>query len=123
MIGLLKKFGQIVLKGATVATGLQPLLGKDTRAAIAAGTVADTLGQIASVVGLIEASGQAISAPGPQKLTMATPHVTQIVLSSLVAGKKVKNHEKFAQGVKMLTTGVVEILNSLDEDGAKEENP
>jgi hypothetical protein len=120
-MGLLKKFGQIVVRIGGIALGLQPLIGaQNAQAGAVTGQIVDTLGQVAAVVGQVEAVGQALNLPGDQKLTGATPLVAQIVLSSLVAGRKINDHERFRAGVATMTTGVVEILNSLDDEAAKE---
>ena len=74
-------------------------------------------------MGQVEVFGQVLGTNGPDKLKAATPSVQQILLSSLVAGKKIKDEELFKSGSIKVTDGVAEILNSLDEDGAKAEKP
>lgn len=120
----LKKFGAIVLKGMAIAAGLQPLIGTGSqKAGYLTGQVVDTLGQVAVIVGQVEVFGQVLGTKGEDKLKAATPAVQQILLSSLVAGKKIKDPQLFKSGSTKVTDGVAEILNSLDENSAKEEKP
>jgi phage-related protein len=59
---------------------------------------------------------------GAQKLAMAVPEVIQIIVPVLQKlGLKIADQVKFKAGVEQIISGVVAVLNSCHEDGAKVE--
>lgn len=116
----LKKFGAALVKGLAVVAGFEPtvngLIGG--LAPQAAGIVAQAeseLSQISSVVGNVEAIGQALALTGAQKLTAAAIPVEQIILSaSFMTGKNIKDETKFKAAVSAIASGFADLLNSLD---------
>lgn len=121
----LKKLGLIVAKGTAALMGLDPIIKQllpDAGDKIV-DVVEHDLVQIAAVIGTVEAVGVSLQLPGPQKLAAAGPLVGQVVLkSSLLAGKKIANPELFQRGCTKLGDGMADVLNSLHEDGAKEDD-
>lgn len=116
----LKKLGQLLLKGTTLAAGVyplvQPLLGSKAGAAV--GTVVNDLNLIAGQVNTIELalSGKI----GADKFAALLPLVAQIIRTSeLVSGKEIADEAKFQAGVGEVAQGVVDILNSIHEKEAK----
>lgn len=113
----LSKLGQIINQTAGLVPAFTPL------ATTLAGhpvpimqTTSDQLTQIAGVIAGVEVIGQAIKAPGTQKLTLSIPLVTQIVMASpLLHNKTVKNKQLFLEGVTDMSSGMAKILNSIDE--------
>lgn len=115
----LKKLGQVIAKATAVVVGIEPLLPMLNRPAVtAAGAVVeDKLNQIAQAVVTAEAIGAALQLSGPQKLTAASPLVSQLVRqSSLLAGRPIANAQLFDDSIAQLTSAVVGILNSLHGD-------
>jgi len=61
-----------------------------------------------------------VTLTGAQKLAMAVPEVIQILIPVLKKlGLKIVDQVKFKAGVEQVISGVVAILNSCHEDGAK----
>lgn len=118
-MAFLKKFGQIVLKVTSIVTGFQPLLtatipGTKDEAVIQ--RVQDSLVLVAGVVGQAEVFGQALALKGEDKLKAAIPAASQIVLTALVAGKKIKDVELYNKGISQITAGTADVMNSLEGD-------
>jgi hypothetical protein len=118
----LKKLGLGLAKAKQAIAIIRPFLGllKDgERIGAGVDRVDDTLGQVAGVVVTVEGIGAALKLDGAQKLSAASPMVTQLILqSSLVSGRKIADEAKFAEGVAKVTAGVVDILNSISADEA-----
>ena len=119
----LKKLGQIILQGAAIAAGIGPmakvLIPGDNDDRII-DWVNDGLVQVASIITTVEAVGQVLNQPGPEKLRAASPLVAQIVLkSSVVAGRKIADPVKFQAGCQKIADGMADVLNSIDADEAK----
>lgn len=77
-------------------------------------TTLTTLDHVANVVVAAERMGAAISAPGAQKLQMATPEVVSLLLqSSLLAGKHIADPVKLQSGAQKIADGMADVLNSL----------
>ncbi len=114
----LTKFGQAFLKGLQIVVGFSPLAATlDPQHAGTIQTISQDLTQIAHIVTQIEVAGQAISAPGPQKLQMAAPLVAQILLqSATLANHKVNDEELFMRGATKLADGMADCLNALHSD-------
>ena len=122
VLTFLSKAGKIILEGINVFTGFN-LGGLITRVDPKAGeyvqTISKDLAQIGDAITTAEAMGQAIAAPGAQKLTMAAPLVAQILLdSAVVAGKPIANQDLFSQGAKKIADGMADVLNSIHPDAA-----
>lgn len=118
-MGLLKKFGQIVLKGVEIATGITPFIQGLIPAQYSGvtQTVTNDLQQIAEIIQDVEVFGQALGIAGPDKLKAAAPAVAQIILkSSLLANHKIANPELFNQGCSKIADGMADILNSLEDN-------
>lgn len=113
----LKKFGQVVAQILGLVTGIGPLLGNAYPAAASAiSTTGDTLNRILGVVMSVEATGAALSLPGPQKLAAAAPQVAQVILASaFLAQHEIADPEKFKSAVATITSGVADLLNSLKD--------
>jgi hypothetical protein len=118
----LKKLGQIL---ATVFSGflsaapivgplLTGFLGSNAKAASTVTTIINDLTSIGQVVVQTEAILQG-DGNGAQKLAAATPLVANIVQTSeLVSGHKIVNEALFIAGCQKITSGVADVLNSLD---------
>jgi hypothetical protein len=133
----LKTFGLEVLKVIGVVSGL---LGGQGAAAItsaypsASGVVTSVesdLTLVANVITMIEtafagasASGTVTLPPqtGPIKLAAAAPLVQQVIANSgLMKGQRVKNQALYTSAVKTITSGMADLLNSLDPQTIKTE--
>lgn len=123
----LSKLGQVMQiagKVVAVVTGFGPVITaltptkKDDEFLA---RIASPLQQIAGIVAQVEGMAQALDTPlpGAEKLKMATPIVAQIILSDLIAGKKISNPVLFKQGCASITSGVADVLNSIKEDEVK----
>jgi hypothetical protein len=120
----LKKLGTILANVAGIAVGIgpiiQPFLGSGKAGAVA-GTVVNDLTQIGSLVAVLESAGVSSNLTGPQKLQALIPLVANIVKTSeLVSGKKIADDAKFTLGCQEIAQGVVDVLNSIHEDAAKQ---
>ena len=63
-----------------------------------------------------EIMGQALSLSGQDKLKAATPAMAQLILKSdALVGRKIDDPVKFERGVAAMTSGLADILNSLDD--------
>lgn len=113
----LTKLGGILLKATEIATGFGPLIA--ATAPVTAGTVTrvtSDLEQLASMIGTVEAVGQALSLAGPQKLTAASPLVAQVILqSSLMAHHSIADPVLFKAGCEKIGSGMADVLNSLKD--------
>jgi hypothetical protein len=123
MNSFLKKLGQVINAGGALVPVLGPLIsGLAPKTAPAIQNVSDELPKIIAVVAQMEAVGQAMQLPGAKKLELAVPMVTQILLAApFMHGKKIQNPALFSQGAKNLTSGIVDLLNSLDEAAVETE--
>lgn len=114
----LKKLGGIIVKGLQivaqfegVATAIEPKSGAIIQ------TVSADLAKIANIITEVEAIGQALNLPGPQKLTASAPAVAQVILqSSILAHHKIENATLFQQGAQKIADGMADVLNSLKDD-------
>jgi hypothetical protein len=113
----LTKLGQVLLQATSIVTGFAPLAkialpGQSDKIDV----ISQDLAEIAQAVATMEAIGQALNLPGPQKLQGITPLVAQIILrSALVANHKVANATLFQQGATKIGDGMADILNSLED--------
>jgi hypothetical protein len=114
----LKKIGTVIVKGAAIAAGFGPLISATVPGSAGVVTrVTDTLQQLVGIVVNVEAVGQVLGTPGPDKLKAATPLVAQIILQSdFMVGKKIKNQELFQKAAAQFAGGAADFLNSLEDD-------
>ncbi len=114
----LTKFGQAFLKGIQIVTGFAPLAASVApNEAGVIQTVSQDLTQIAHIITQVVVIGQALSLPGPQKLTAAAPLIAQVLLqSSMLAGHKINDEALFTAGAKKIADGMADCLNSLHPD-------
>jgi hypothetical protein len=123
MVSFLKNLGNILSTGLNVANVLTQNLGPVIATAAPATApaiqnISDELPKIAEAIVQAEAIGQLMQLSGPDKLKIAVPWVTQVVLKSpLMAGKAIAQPEVFKQAIVDLTNGVVGILNSVAAPG------
>ena len=121
----LKKVGEVIAKGAALATGLSPLVDpffdnkKEDKDKVF-GKITDSLVEIQSVITTVEAIGQLTGLKGEDKLKAAAPMIASILESKLVAGRKIEDKVLFASGASTVADGMVKILNSLSEGDVKE---
>lgn len=124
-MSFLKKLGQILLTVASTAVGIGPIVGPffGNKAGQVAGTVAvvaNDLTAIGTVVVQIETALQGKT--GQDKLTAAIALVGPIIRTSqLVSGKKIADDVLLQKGISEVTQGVVDILNSIDQNAVKTE--
>lgn len=116
-MGWLKRIGEIALKGTAIIIGLQPTLKAyaDDKTDAKIDRVVSFADKLQAVIVNAEIMGQALSLPGPDKLKAATPAMIQVILSDLVAGRKVKDRAKFEAGVTQVTSGLADIFSSLED--------
>jgi hypothetical protein len=117
----LKKFGEYILKGLQIVTGVAPVIATVVTAqspenAGKVQTGLTDLSAIASIIQNVEAFGQALSLAGADKLKAAQPLVAQMILqSALLANHKIANAALFTQGTTKVADGMADILNSLQD--------
>lgn len=120
-MSFLKKFGLVLAKGLQLVSGFGPIIGGIVPGS--AGIIAkvdETLQKVVAIVMNTEAIGVALSLTGPQKLQAAAPLVAQEILqSALLVGHKIADEAKFTAASIKITEGVVDLLNSLHEDGVQ----
>lgn len=120
-VGFLKKFGQEALKDITIASGIAPVVAPFIKVvtpdAVDRGidVAVNDLQSFAGVVQSIEIAGQAGGLDGAKKLQLASPLIKQIVLQSFM----LKNHNvadpvRFQKGIDEITSGVADVLSSLE---------
>lgn len=113
----LKKFGQVVAQILGLVTGIGPIFGASIPGSASAIAVAgDTLDRILGVILAVEATGAALTLPGPQKLAAATPQVAQVILASaFLAHHDIADPAKFKASMTQITSGFADLLNSLKD--------
>lgn len=121
-MSFLTKLGLILAKVGSVAAelaglpSLQALLSP--RVAAVEGKVVSELGSIGALVSVVEGVFTAMgnqTGSGAQKLAAIVPQVAKVIQASeLVASRKLKDETLFTKGVTDITSGVAEVLNSLE---------
>jgi hypothetical protein len=117
----LAKLGQFLAKAVAIAAGVGPLVAPylGAKGQAIEQTAVNDLTSIGQVVVQAEALIQA-QGNGATKLAAATPLIQQIVQTSeLVSGHKITNETLFTQGCSKITSGVADVLNSLDPGAVK----
>lgn len=114
----LTRLGQILLKGVEIVSGFGPIIGTVYPQSAGPITIIQhDLEAIAAVIAQVEAFGQVLGLPGPQKLLAAVPMVAQVILkSTILVGRKIADPALFQVGVKKVADGFADILNSLKDD-------
>lgn len=79
-------------------------------------TVQDGLQEAATVIVQVEALGQIWGKTGEDKLTASVPAVSAILMSRLVAGRKIHDKVLFTAGATKIASGLADVLNSIDAD-------
>lgn len=120
-MSFLKKLGVILANVAGIAAGIgpivAPLLGNK---GTIVGTVTNDLTTIASMISQVEVALQGKT--GADKLAAAIALVGPVIAASqAVSGKKIADPAGFQKGIAEVTQGMVDVLNSLHEDGVKAE--
>lgn len=127
MLSFLSKLGEIIVRGAAIVSGFEPIL--EAAAPKQAGviqTVNADLSAMANIVVQIEAASQAIKAGGgtmtsDQKLAAAVALIGPIVKqSSLIAGHQIADAALLQKGVGEIAQGVVDTLQSVHPDAAND---
>lgn len=123
-MSFLKKIGFVLLKGTEIITGLSPLLtGLIPGASAVAGKVVSELVQIGRIIVQVEAVGQALGLPGPDKLRAAAPQVASLIVQSdLMVGHRIHDAALFQRGTEKIADGMVDVLNALHEGGVTTES-
>ncbi len=118
MIGFLKSFGAAVLKITQIVSGIAPTVQQYVPSSAGViQTVEDDLTAIAKVVQQTEVFGAALGLNGQDKLKAAIPAASQILLQSeLLSGRKIKDEAKYATAIAQITSGVADVLSSLEDN-------
>ena len=125
----LSKLGKVMqIAGKVVAAyvGFAPLISAAIPGTKDDAFISRTISPLQKIAGIIvqvEAMAQTLTTPlpGTEKLKMATPVVAQILLSDLVAGRKISNPELFKQGAASVASGIADVLNSIKDDQVETE--
>lgn len=120
MISFLKKLAEGIVKGAAIATGLEPFAtGLFPKQAEKISKGVSDWEQVAQIVTNVEVIGSVLGAPGADKLKAATPLVAQVLIQSdLIKSRKIKDQLLFRNGAQKIADGMADVLNSLDEADA-----
>lgn len=120
----LSKLGGLLAKGLAVFSGVWPLVSglfgsQASKANTVVNTVTNDLTQIGQIIVTAEAVIQTPGSGGA-KLTAAAPLVANVIKSSeILAGHKIANEALFIQGCTAITSGMADVLNSLDSSTAQ----
>lgn len=116
-VSALKKVGQIVLEGAQIFMGIQPLI-QSVDPKLAANSDFQVIGGIITDV---ESIGAVLGNPGltgAQKLAAASALVSQYIATQF-ASKKIENPALFQQASTEITQGFVDLYNSFDQSAVE----
>lgn len=124
-MGWLKKVGIIIGKtaeflvlGGPIISALIPGKKDDQIVAIAQSVI----GQAVQVVVQVEAFGAALALSGADKLKAAAGPIAEILIQFL-KGRKIKDAVKFRAGVEKFTSGLADILSSLEDGDIETDKP
>lgn len=113
----LSKVGQILTQAVPalrIATPIiQQLFPKTTKPLE---VVNDGLQEAATVIVQVEAIGQIWGKTGADKLTASVPAVSAILMSKLVAGRKIHDKALFTAGATKIASGLADVLNSMEDN-------
>ena len=118
-MSFLKKLGQIVLQVTTGINTYGPLIKQFTPDRVDQGIdrAGDLSKQLTDVIISVEAVGQVLGTPGPDKMRAAAPLIAQVLLKSdFMVGKKIQDAALFQKGCESIASGLADILNSLKEN-------
>lgn len=119
-LSFLKKLGQGIQKGIGIAGPFLPMFVPEKYRGATEKTV-DVLEQVAQHVIQAEAIGQALKAPGAEKLKAATPMTHAALLASrMFAGKKIADPMLALRGSQKIADGIADWMNAIDESEAPE---
>jgi hypothetical protein len=112
----LKKFGSVVIKIFGIVAGITPVIQQSIPQST---PIIDKLNQIGNTILMVEGMFAAAYGPeaktGADKLRAAVPYVAQIIQASeLLSGKKIKNEALFSEACTKITSGMADVLNSLE---------
>lgn len=120
----LKKFGQIVANIAGIATGLGPIFQASLPAqAGTIGKVESEIQQFADVIKNVEAVGQVLGLPGPDKLKAAAPLVAQVLLKSALMAGHEYDPALLTSGATKIADGYADVVNSIKADKVQAVQP
>lgn len=117
---ILTKIFQDIEKGIGIFAGIEPLVYSVVPTGVqpTVAQVTDDLTQVGNAVTQAQAVVAAISTPGASAASVvqaAQPLVASVIAKSeLVLGKKVGNQQLYSQAITSITTGVVQLLDSLE---------
>lgn len=125
-MGLLSSIGLGIALFKGIITGIAGAKGDPTSGL--AGKVSDTLTEVAKLVSIVEAVGAGLKneggLTGEQKLQGISGSVAQVVLQAdFMIGNKIEDDALFQAGVTKITSGMADVLNSINKDGIKEVDP
>ena len=118
---LLSKIAKIAGQVLVTFTGLEPVIRgflPDEKTGVLT-EIKDTMLEVRDAVISAETMAAAMTGTisGDEKLRMAGSLASDIILkSALVADRKVKDEALFKKGANSITSGMADILNSLDDD-------
>jgi len=119
----LKRVGLIALQVTGILAVFQPIIAAQSEGAgKAVSTSLNFAEKIISIIMQVEIIGAAMSLTGSKKLAAAAPAVTQVVLSDIIAGKKLRNKPLMVEGAVELASAFAKILSSIDESEVTEED-
>src|SRR5713101_5351140 len=119
----LKKLGQILANVVGIAVGIGPLVKPFLGSGKAATYVSTGINDLTSIGQIVIQIETALQGPnrGPERLAAILPLISNIVKTSeMVAGKKIAEDTLFTKGCQEIGQGVVDILNSIHSDEAKQ---
>lgn len=87
-------------------------------------TVVSDFAATVAVVAGVEATGQALSLPGSQKLIAAGPQVAKVILaSSAFTGLKIQDVDLFNRGAGKIADGMADCTNAVHPDAVSTAHP
>lgn len=104
----------VIVPGAQVVAPIISALFP--KAAKAVDAVEDGLTETAKVVVQVETLGQIWGKAGEDKLDASVPPIANILMSRIVAGRKIKDQALFLEGSRAIASGMAQVLNSMSAD-------
>lgn len=116
----LSKLAQVALKVGQVVGIFGPLVSSVVpSSSVIVSRIFDVSTKFNEIVMQVELGASALTTPlaGAEKLKLAIPAFSEVILSSAaLAGKKIANPTLYRAGVEKVASGWADILNSLHED-------
>lgn len=115
----LTQIGRAILTGATLVARFEGLIPSSISSSVPVlAHIEDDVSKIANIIVNVEAIGQALNVPGSDKLKVAAPLVSQVILkSSILANHSIDNESLFTAGCTKIADGFADVLNSLKVKG------